>query len=88
MASYFLTLRLVNIFQEVPKTPDFAPSRTFYLYTVNQLPTARMLLQNCYKVKGLNGLNVKLQCWAVTAAACFSLLPVLTFLTVLVQFLA
>ncbi|XP_068425520.1 DNA-directed RNA polymerase III subunit RPC3 [Clinocottus analis] len=35
--------------QEIPKTPDFAPSRTFYLYTVNQLPTARMLLQNCYK---------------------------------------
>ncbi|XP_047455868.1 DNA-directed RNA polymerase III subunit RPC3 [Mugil cephalus] len=35
--------------QEVPKTPDYAPSRTFYLYTVNQLPTARMLLQNCYK---------------------------------------
>lgn len=37
--------------QEIPKTPDFAPSRTFYLYTVNQLSTARMLLQNCYKVK-------------------------------------
>ncbi|XP_026226863.1 DNA-directed RNA polymerase III subunit RPC3 [Anabas testudineus] len=35
--------------QEIPKTPDFAPSRTFYLYTVNQLPTARLLLQNCYK---------------------------------------
>lgn len=43
-------LFLFNI-QEIPKTPDFAPSRTFYLYTCNQLPTARMLLQNCYKVK-------------------------------------
>ncbi|XP_022612199.1 DNA-directed RNA polymerase III subunit RPC3 [Seriola dumerili] len=43
-----LSQNLVQL-QEVPKTPDFAPSRTFYLYTVNQLPTARMLLQNCYK---------------------------------------
>ncbi|XP_068998812.1 DNA-directed RNA polymerase III subunit RPC3 [Embiotoca jacksoni] len=43
-----LSQNLVQL-QEVPKTPDYAPSRTFYLYTVNQLPTARMLLQNCYK---------------------------------------
>ncbi|KAM8869473.1 DNA-directed RNA polymerase III subunit RPC3 [Spinachia spinachia] len=43
-----LAQNLVQL-QEIPKTPDFAPSRTFYLYTVNQLPTARMLLQNCYK---------------------------------------
>ncbi|XP_054903653.1 DNA-directed RNA polymerase III subunit RPC3 [Poeciliopsis prolifica] len=43
-----LSHNLVQL-QEIPKTPDFAPSRTFYLYTVNQLPTARMLLQNCYK---------------------------------------
>ncbi|XP_017280456.1 DNA-directed RNA polymerase III subunit RPC3 isoform X2 [Kryptolebias marmoratus] len=43
-----LSQNLVQL-QEIPKTPDFAPSRTFYLYTVNQLPTARMLLQNCYK---------------------------------------
>uniref|UniRef100_V9KPL2 DNA-directed RNA polymerase III subunit RPC3 n=1 Tax=Callorhinchus milii TaxID=7868 RepID=V9KPL2_CALMI len=35
--------------QEIPKTPDHAPSRTFYLYTVNLLSTARMLLQRCYK---------------------------------------
>ncbi|XP_060676830.1 DNA-directed RNA polymerase III subunit RPC3 isoform X2 [Hemiscyllium ocellatum] len=35
--------------QEIPKTPDHAPSRTFYLYTVNLLPTARMILQRCYK---------------------------------------
>ncbi|XP_074509650.1 DNA-directed RNA polymerase III subunit RPC3 [Sebastes fasciatus] len=43
-----LSQNLVQL-QEIPKTPDYAPSRTFYLYTVNQLPTARMLLQNCYK---------------------------------------
>uniref|UniRef100_UPI003AAADA91 DNA-directed RNA polymerase III subunit RPC3 n=1 Tax=Centroberyx gerrardi TaxID=166262 RepID=UPI003AAADA91 len=43
-----LSENLVQL-QEIPKTPDHAPSRTFYLYTVNQLPTARMLLQNCYK---------------------------------------
>lgn len=43
-----LSQNLVQL-QEVPKTPDYAPSRTFYLYTVNQVHTARMLLQNCYK---------------------------------------
>lgn len=46
-----LSENLVQL-QEIPKTPDFAPSRTFYLYTVNQLPTARLLLQNCYKAVG------------------------------------
>ncbi|NXO03261.1 RPC3 polymerase, partial [Rhinopomastus cyanomelas] len=35
--------------QEIPKTPDHAPSRTFYLYTVNLLSVARMLLHRCYK---------------------------------------
>uniref|UniRef100_A0A8C4YG46 DNA-directed RNA polymerase III subunit RPC3 n=1 Tax=Gopherus evgoodei TaxID=1825980 RepID=A0A8C4YG46_9SAUR len=35
--------------QEIPKTPDHAPSRTFYLYTVNTLSSARMLLHWCYK---------------------------------------
>ncbi|CAO2599295.1 DNA-directed RNA polymerase III subunit RPC3 [Lemmus lemmus] len=35
--------------QEIPKTPDHAPSRTFYLYTVNVLSAARMLLHRCYK---------------------------------------
>ncbi|NXW47963.1 RPC3 polymerase, partial [Nyctiprogne leucopyga] len=35
--------------QEIPKTPDHAPSRTFYLYTVNVLSSARMLLHKCYK---------------------------------------
>ncbi|CAK6973550.1 DNA-directed RNA polymerase III subunit RPC3 [Scomber scombrus] len=43
-----LSQNLVQL-QEIPKTPDYAPSRTFYLYTVNQLPTARMLLQNSFK---------------------------------------
>lgn len=46
-----LTVLFSFIIQEIPKTPDFAPSRTFYLYTCNQLSIARMLLQNCYKVK-------------------------------------
>ncbi|KAI4895446.1 hypothetical protein NFI96_018732 [Prochilodus magdalenae] len=46
-----LSENLVQL-QEIPKTPDHAPSRTFYLYTVNQLATARMLLQNCYKAVG------------------------------------
>ncbi|KAG9463543.1 hypothetical protein GDO78_021539, partial [Eleutherodactylus coqui] len=35
--------------QEIPKTPDHAPSRTFYLYAVNPLSATRMLLQRCYK---------------------------------------
>lgn len=35
--------------QEIPKTPDHAPSRTFYLYAVNTLSSARMLLHRCYK---------------------------------------
>ncbi|XP_053823170.1 DNA-directed RNA polymerase III subunit RPC3-like isoform X2 [Vidua chalybeata] len=35
--------------QEIPKTPDHAPSRTFYLYTVNVMAAARMLLHRCYK---------------------------------------
>ncbi|TRY85596.1 hypothetical protein DNTS_010170 [Danionella cerebrum] len=46
-----LSENLVQL-QEIPKTPDHAPSRTFYLYTVNQLPTARLLLQHCYKTVG------------------------------------
>ncbi|XP_068616368.1 DNA-directed RNA polymerase III subunit RPC3 [Brachionichthys hirsutus] len=43
-----LSQNLVQL-QEIPKTPDYAPSRTFYLYTVNQLQTSRLLLHNCYK---------------------------------------
>nr|XP_033780964.1 LOW QUALITY PROTEIN: DNA-directed RNA polymerase III subunit RPC3 [Geotrypetes seraphini] len=35
--------------QEIPKTPDHAPSRTFYLYAVNTLSSSRLLLQRCYK---------------------------------------
>ncbi|XP_068027367.1 DNA-directed RNA polymerase III subunit RPC3 [Melanerpes formicivorus] len=35
--------------QEIPKTPDHAPSRTFYLYTVDVASAARMLLHRCYK---------------------------------------
>ncbi|KAK0134964.1 DNA-directed RNA polymerase III subunit RPC3 [Merluccius polli] len=46
---YTLLSENLVLLQEIPKTPDHAPSRTFYLYTVNQLATARMLLQHCYK---------------------------------------
>ncbi|KAG7264531.1 hypothetical protein CRUP_019903 [Coryphaenoides rupestris] len=46
---YTLMSANLVVLQEIPKTPDHAPSRTFYLYTVNQLATARMLLQHCYK---------------------------------------
>ncbi|KAJ3597912.1 hypothetical protein NHX12_001428 [Muraenolepis orangiensis] len=46
---YTLLSENLVLLQEIPKTPDHAPSRTFYLYTVNQLGTARMLLQTCYK---------------------------------------
>ncbi|XP_001368997.1 DNA-directed RNA polymerase III subunit RPC3 isoform X1 [Monodelphis domestica] len=43
-----LSENLISL-QEIPKTPDHAPSRTFYLYTVNSLSAARMLLRRCYK---------------------------------------
>ncbi|XP_041259968.1 DNA-directed RNA polymerase III subunit RPC3 isoform X2 [Onychostruthus taczanowskii] len=43
-----LSENLVTL-QEIPKTPDHAPSRTFYLYTVNMMAAARMLLHRCYK---------------------------------------
>ncbi|XP_010218883.1 PREDICTED: DNA-directed RNA polymerase III subunit RPC3 [Tinamus guttatus] len=46
-----LSENLVSL-QEIPKTPDHAPSRTFYLYTVNVLSAARMLLHRCYKPSG------------------------------------
>jgi len=36
--------------QEIPKTPDHAPSRTFYLFAVNMQKNARMLLLRSYKV--------------------------------------
>ncbi|KAK2173618.1 hypothetical protein NP493_863g01050 [Ridgeia piscesae] len=34
---------------EVPRTPDHAPSRTFFLFSVNISYVARMLLEQCYK---------------------------------------
>ncbi|XP_023933102.1 DNA-directed RNA polymerase III subunit RPC3-like [Lingula anatina] len=37
---------------EVPKTPDHAPSRTFYLFSVNINQVSRMLLERCYQVCG------------------------------------
>nr|XP_006823774.1 PREDICTED: DNA-directed RNA polymerase III subunit RPC3-like [Saccoglossus kowalevskii] len=35
--------------QEIPRTPDHAPSRTFYLFSVNLNQVCRMLLERCYK---------------------------------------
>ncbi|XP_077182870.1 DNA-directed RNA polymerase III subunit RPC3 [Paroedura picta] len=43
-----LSCNIVSL-QEIPKTPDHAPSRTFYLYAINVLSSARMLLHRCYK---------------------------------------
>ena len=38
--------------QEIPKTPDHAPSRTFYLFSVDLNAVARMLLDTAYKSVG------------------------------------
>ncbi len=38
-------------FQEVPKTPDHVPARTFYLFSVNLEQVARMLLDRSHKVQ-------------------------------------
>lgn len=38
--------------QEIPKTPDYAPSRTFYLFSVQLLPVAFMVRERCYKALG------------------------------------
>ncbi|XP_022111432.1 DNA-directed RNA polymerase III subunit RPC3-like isoform X2 [Acanthaster planci] len=35
--------------QEIPRTPDHAPSRTFYLFMVEVGQVSRMLLERCYK---------------------------------------
>ena len=35
--------------QEIPRTPDHAPSRTFYLFTVEITQLSRMVLEHCYK---------------------------------------
>lgn len=69
-----LTVLFLFFIQEIPKTPDFAPSRTFYLYTCNQLPIARMLLQNCYKVKH----TPPSELW-LTEACVRVIFPLLTF---------
>ncbi|XP_064390213.1 DNA-directed RNA polymerase III subunit RPC3-like isoform X2 [Halichondria panicea] len=43
--------------QEVPRTPDYAPSRTFYLFTVHLNKVARLLLERCYQT--INNLCLK-----------------------------
>lgn len=71
-----LTFLFLFIIQEIPKTPDFAPSRTFYLYTCNQLPIARMLLQNCYKVRKNKDIPPA-ELWLAEACICL-IFPLLT----------
>ena len=44
LAESFVTL------QEVPRTPDYAPSRTFYLFSFNLPHVARIVLERCYQV--------------------------------------
>ena len=49
LAEHFVTV------QEIPRSQDYAPARTFYLFTVNLSQVATMLLERCYKTAG----NVK-----------------------------
>lgn len=36
--------------QEIPRSADYAPSRTFYLFFVNLQQVARMIVERSYKV--------------------------------------
>jgi DNA-directed RNA polymerase III subunit RPC3 len=38
--------------QEIPRTMDYAPSRTFYLFSVNLPSVARLLLERTYQALG------------------------------------
>lgn len=38
--------------QEIPKAGDYAPSRTFYLFSVNLPQVARLLRERCYQALG------------------------------------
>ena len=49
LAEHFVTV------QEVPRSQDYAPARSFYLFTVSLPQLSRMLLERCYKIAG----NVK-----------------------------
>ena len=40
------------VMQEIPRTPDHAPSRTFYLFSVNRQHVAKTCLQLSYQVLG------------------------------------
>ena len=48
--SLCLTCFLCSALQEIPKTPDHAPARTFYLFSVDLNQIARMLIVHCHKV--------------------------------------
>ena len=39
--------------QEIPRTADYAPSRTYYLFSVNLQQVARTVLLRCYKVPSM-----------------------------------
>ena len=39
--------------QEVSKTSDYAPSRTFYLFAVDLTQVVRLLINRCYQVNSL-----------------------------------
>ena len=55
------------IFQEVPKTPDYAPSRTIYLFSVDLNQVARNLLERCYKVQSCQN-----KCLIIDSSRCLS----------------
>ncbi|XP_028399023.1 DNA-directed RNA polymerase III subunit RPC3-like [Dendronephthya gigantea] len=46
-----LSEKFINL-QEVPRATDYAPSRTFYLFSVNVSQVCRMLLDRSYKTVG------------------------------------
>ncbi|XP_003385389.1 PREDICTED: DNA-directed RNA polymerase III subunit RPC3-like [Amphimedon queenslandica] len=46
LAENFITL------QEVPRSNDYAPSRTFHLFSIELNTTTRIVLQRCYKALG------------------------------------
>lgn len=49
---YTLVAEHMVTIQEVPKSQDYAPARTFYLFSVNLQQVARVLLNRCYKAVG------------------------------------
>lgn len=46
------------VMQEIPRTPNHAPSRTFYLFAVDLHRVSRMLLMRSYKVHCVKEINM------------------------------